>query len=131
MVNFIMDKSKETKEKQEYQELIVKQIMAIARSINCKFTIQNEPISIEKAFGAVGLLPAILRRADQLCSFCMGYGLGVTFDKADNSMLGVAVFFDKKVAIALRLLCVTDVLLEIVHASSSSQIVPLDSLIEE
>ncbi len=125
-----MDKNKE-KEKQDYQHLIIKQIVAIARSINCKFTVQNEPISVEKAFGPTGLLPAIMRRADQLCSFCMGYGLGVTFDKADNSMLGVAVYFDKKTAISLRLLCITDVLLEIIHSSSSSQIVPLDSLIEE
>ena len=54
-----------------------------------------------------------------------------THGHLSDVMLGVAVFFDKKVAIALRLLCVTDVLLEIVHASSSSQIVPLDSLIEE
>lgn len=126
-----MDKNKDIKEKQAQQELIVKQIVAIARSINCKFTVNNEEIAIEKAFGALGLLPAIMRRADQLCSFCMGYGLGVTFDKADNSMLGVSVYFDNKVAISLRLLCITDVILEIVHASSSTQVVPLDSLIEE
>jgi len=46
-------------------------------------------------------------------------------------MLGVSVYFDNKVAISLRLLCITDVLLEIVHASSSSQLVPLDSLMDE
>ncbi len=126
-----MDKNKEIKEKQEYQRLVIKQIVAIARSINCKFTVTNEEITVEKAFAATGLLPAIMRRADQLCSFCMGYGLGVTFDRADNSMLGVSVYFDNKIAISLRLLCITDVLLEIVHASSSSQTVPLDSLMEE
>lgn len=126
-----MDLNKEIKEKQEKQEAIIKQIMAIARAINYKFTLRNEPISIEKAFSAVGLLPAIMRRADQLCYFCMGYGLGVTFEKADNSMLGVSVYFDKKVAISLRLLCVADVLLEIVQVSGSNQTVPLDSLLEE
>jgi intracellular multiplication protein IcmS len=126
-----MSQNKEVKDKKEQQEAIVKQIMAIAKSINYKFTLRNEPITVEKAFSTVGLLPAIMRRADQLCYFCMGYGLGVTFEKAENSMLGVSVYFDKKVAISLRLLCVVDVLLEIVHSSSSNQSVPLDSLLEE
>ncbi len=126
-----MDKNKDIKEKQEQQILIIKQIVAIAKSINCKYTVKNEEIEVDKAFSALGLLPAIMRRADQLCSFCVGYGLGVTFDRADNSMLGVSVYFDNKVAISLRLLCITDVLLEIVHASSSSQLVPLDSLMDE
>ena len=126
-----MNSNSDIKERQDQQDLIVTKIMAIAKAMNCKFTVKNEEISIEKAFSAVGLLPAIMRRADQLCSFCMGYGLGVTFDRADNSMLGVAVQFDNKIPISLRLLCFTDVILEIIHASSSSQIVSLDSLMEE
>lgn len=126
-----MNSNNEKKEIKEKQENIAKQIIAIAKAINCKFTIKNEEIAVEKAFGILGLLPAVVRRADQLCSFCLGYGLGVTFDRADNSMLGVSVCFDDKVPISLRLLCVTDVLLEIVNASSSSQVVPLDSLVEE
>ncbi len=126
-----MNSNSDIKERQDQQDLIVTKIMAIAKAMNCKFTVKNEEISIEKAFSAVGLLPAIMRRADQLCSFCMGYGLGVTFDRADNSMLGVAVQFDNKIPISLRLLCFTDSILEIVHTSSSSQLVALDSLMEE
>ena len=126
-----MNSNSDIKERQEQQDLIVTKIMAIAKVMNCKFTVKSEEIAIEKAFSAVGLLPAIMRRADQLCSFCMGYGLGLTFDRADNSMLGVSVQFDNKIPISLRLLCFTDVILEIVHTSSSSQLVPLDSLMEE
>ena len=126
-----MNSNSDIKERQDQQDLIVTKIMAIAKAMNCKFTVKNEEISIEKAFSAVGLLPAIMRRADQLCSFCMGYGLGVTFDRADNSMLGVAVQFDNKIPISLRLLCFTDSILEIVHTSSSSQLVALDRLMEE
>ena len=126
-----MNSNSDIKERQEQQDLIINKIMAIAKAMNCKFTVKNEEISIEKAFSAAGLLPAIMRRADQLCSFCMGYGLGVTFDRADNSMLGVSVQFDNKIPISLRLLCFTDVILEIVHTSSSGQLVPLDSLTEE
>ncbi len=121
----------ELKQKREKQELIIKQIVAIAKSINCSFTLKNDPIEPEKAFNATGLLPAIMRRADQLCSFCMGYGLGVTFERADNSILGVAVNFDDKVAISLRLLCITDVILEIVHSAAANQTVALDSLMED
>ena len=126
-----MNSNSDIKERQEQQDLIVTKIIAIAKVMNCKFTVKSEEIAIEKAFSAVGLLPAIMRRADQLCSFCMGYGLGVTFDRADNSILGVSVQFDNKIPISLRLLCFTDVILEIVHTSSSSQLVPLDSLTEE
>lgn len=126
-----MNSNNDIKERQAQQDLIVTKMLAIAKAMNCKFTLKSDDIAIEKAFSAIGLLPAIMRKADQLCSFCMGYGLGVTFDRADNSMLGVSVQFDNKIPISLRLLCFTDVLLEIVHASSSTQIVSLDSLVEE
>ncbi len=126
-----MNSNSDVKERQAQQDLIVNQIIAIAKAMNCKYTVKNEEITTEKAFGVLGLLPALMRRADQLCSFCMGYGLGVTFERADGSMLGVSVQFDNKIPISLRLLCFTDVILEIIHASSSSQIVSLDSLMEE
>lgn len=119
------------KQQKENQEVIIKQIVVIAKSINCSFTLKNEPIEPEKAFSSTGLLPAIMRRADQLCSFCMGYGIGVTFERADDSILGVAVNFDDKVAISLRLLCITDVILEIVHSAASNKIVSLDSLLDD
>lgn len=126
-----MNSNSDVKERQAQQGIIIAQIIAIAKAMNCKFTVKNEEISVEKAFSANGLLPAIMRKADQLCSFCMGYGLGLTFERADGSMLGVGVQFDNKVPISLRLLCATDVILEVVHSSSSSQLVSLDSLMEE
>ena len=126
-----MNSNSDVKERQGQQDLIVAEIIAIAKAMNCKFTVKGEEITPEKAFSSVGLLPAVMRRADQLSSFCMGYGLGVTFERSDNSMLGVAVQFDNKIAISLRLLCITDVILEVVHSSSSSQLVSLDSLMEE
>lgn len=126
-----MNNLQQLKQQKERQESIIKKIVLIAKSVNCSFTLKNEPIEVEKAFDSTGILPAIMRRADQLCSFCMGYGLGVTFERADNSILGVAVNFDDKVAISLRLLCITDVILEIVHASASNQVVSLDSLLDD
>jgi len=110
------------------KEEIGLQVAAIAKEIGCKFSVKGEEIEADKAFADTGLLPAIMRRADQLCSFCLGYGLGVDFSRADGTMLGVAVNFDDKGASALRLLCAADVLMEIVQNSPDPQMVSLDEL---
>src|SRR3982751_5181906 len=92
---------------------IVPQICAIARTLRCNFTLRDQPISIEQVFAENGLLPAIIRRADQLCSFCLGYGLGVSFEEAQGGMLGVRVKFDEATPNSLRLLCAADVIIEL------------------
>jgi intracellular multiplication protein IcmS len=105
------------------------QVAAIAKGIGCKYVLKGKPVNPEDVFLSNGLLPAIMRRADQLSSFCLGYGLGVDFSRADNAMLGVAVNFDDKGANALRLLCAADVLIEIVQNSADPNTVALDELL--
>lgn len=107
------------------------QLQAVAEVLNCNFTLKGEAIAMEKVFAKSGLLPAIMRRADQLSSFCMGYGLGVTFEKEEGGILGVTVNFNDSVPNSLRLLCATDVLIEIVQGSSSTDNVVLDELMLE
>ena len=107
---------------------IGQQVAAIAKELGCKYTIKGALVNPADVFTANGLLPAIMRRADQLCSFCLGYGLGVDFSRSDGSMLGVTVNFDDKGATALRLLCATDVLVEIVQNAPNQQQVALDEL---
>ena len=107
---------------------IVHQIAAISKVLGCNFTLKGEPISIERVFSKHGLLPAIMRRAEQLNSFCLGYGLGVTFEKADSAMLGVSVEFDEVTPNALRLLCAADVLIEIMQSAPSMDTTPVDML---
>jgi intracellular multiplication protein IcmS len=104
------------------------QVAAIAKELGCKFTLKGAVVEPVDVFTAKGLLPAIMRRADQLCSFCLGYGLGVDFARADGTTLGVTVNFDDKGTSALRLLCAADVLVEIVQNSPNPQQVPLDEL---
>ena len=65
-------------------------------------------------FASAALLPAIARRADQLCSLCLGYGLGGTFDETEDARVGVRVTFDDVTPNVLRLLCITDVLYELI-----------------
>ena len=105
-----------------------KQLIIIAKALNANFTLNQRPISYEEVFAETGLLPAIARRADQLCSLCLGYGIGISFDEADQSVLGVKVIFDDATPSVLRFLCITDVLAELIHAGPSPASTPLDEL---
>ena len=106
-----------------------KQLIKLARSLEAHFTLNNQAISYEKIFSEDGLLPALTRRADQLASLCLGYGLGATFDEAPDTPLGVMVKFDDATPEVLRLLCITDVLNEIIKAAPARNKVALDELL--
>ncbi len=105
-----------------------KKLCRIAAKLEANFTLNDNPISYEEVFADKGLLPAIARRADQLCSLCLGYGIGATFDEAEDSTLGVQVTFDEVTPEALRLLCITDVVNELIKSAPSLDTTPLDEL---
>ncbi len=108
---------------------ITKAMCMIASSMNAKFYLNSGFIKYEDVFAYTGLLPAIARRADQLCSLCLGYGLGVTFTDAEEGLLGSRVVFDEVTPNALRLLCLADVLSELIQGGPSSDYTPLDELL--
>lgn len=101
---------------------------AIAASLNAKFYLNDRFVSLEEVFSDKGLLPAIAKRADQLCSLCLGYGLGASFDEAENALLGIGVTFDEVTPNALRLLCMTDVINELIQGGPNKDYTPLDEL---
>jgi intracellular multiplication protein IcmS len=105
-----------------------KRLTVVANSMNCQFLLKGEPIKTEKVFSPSGLLPAMMRRADQLCSLCLGHGLGVTFERSDGAMLGVVVVLNDQVPMVLRLLCATDILAELVQGSPSIKAISVDML---
>lgn len=107
---------------------INKQLAKLARALGAKFYLNDRPISMEEVFTDNGLLPAIARRADQLCSLCLGYGIGVSFEEAESSLLGVSVTFDEVTPNVLRYLCITDVLCELIQSAPARDKVPLDEL---
>ena len=107
---------------------ITQQLSAVAAAMGCQYTIKGESIAYDKVFSPTGLLPAIMRRADQLCSFCLGYGLGLTFERSDNATLGVVVQMDAATPSVLRLLCVLDVLYEFMQQAASPEAISLDEL---
>ena len=107
---------------------LTKKLCALAKAMRLNFTLNSKPISFEDVFADTGLLPALARRADQLCSLCLGYGIGVSFDEADKATLGVKVKFDEVTPDILRLLCICDVLSELVNSAPSRDSTPLDEL---
>ena len=100
----------------------------IANSMNAKFYLNDRFVSFDEVFSDTGLLPAIAKRADQLCSLCLGYGLGATFDETEGALLGIRVIFDDVTPNVLRLLCMTDVVNELIQGGPSRDYTPLDEL---
>ncbi len=107
---------------------ISKGMVLIASKMRAKFMLNNHPIKYEDVFAPTGLLPAIVRRADQLSSLCLGYGLGASFEDAEGALLGTRVLFDEVTPNALRLLCLTDVVNELIQGAPSVDNTPLDEL---
>lgn len=107
---------------------ISKCMAKIAASMNAKFYLNDRFVSFDEVFSETGLLPAIAKRADQLCSLCLGYGLGATYDEPEGALLGIRVVFDEVTPNVLRLLCMTDVMNELIQGGPSRDYTPLDEL---
>lgn len=107
-----------------------KQLTKIAQKLGVKFTLRSKPISFGDVFSPTGLLPGIARRADQLSSLCLGYGIGAKFEKVEGQgPLGQKVSFDEVTPEALRYLSMTDVLCDFINAAPSRDAVSLDALL--
>lgn len=107
---------------------ISEQMAKAARLMYAQFSLNGRPMTMEEVFSPTGLLPAMARRADQLSSLCLGYGIGVTFEEAEGSVSGVKVIFDDITPNALRLLCLIDVMSELMKGYPRGSSVPLDQL---
>lgn len=105
-----------------------RQLISIAETLGAKFQLNNKPISHSEVFADTGLLPAIARRADQLCSLCFGYGIGVSFEESEKAILGVRVVFDETTPTILRLMCICDTLNEIIQNAGDPNNTALDEL---
>lgn len=108
----------------------ISSIMAmIARSQQAQFTLNGRPMMMEEVFSLEGLLPGMARRADQLSALCMGYGIGATFEEAEGTPLGVRVIFDDITPNGLRVLCLVDVMMELMKSASPGMPAQLDQLL--
>ncbi len=108
---------------------ISEQMAKVARAMNAQFSLNGRPMTMEEVFANTGLLPGIARRADQLSSLCLGYGIGVTFEEAEGTALGVKAVFDEITPHSLRILCMIDVLTELIKGSGRGGVTALDQLL--
>lgn len=107
---------------------VSQQMVKIAQTINARFSLNGRPMTAEEVFSPTGLLPAIARRADQLSSLCLGYGIGATFEQLEGSTLGVKAVFDDITPNVLRMLCLIDVLYELIKGTPKGEVTVLDQL---
>src|SRR3990167_2145276 len=98
-------------------------LSAMTKQIGANFTLKGRPISYTEMFADTGLLPGLVKRADQLASLCLGYGLGATYEDVEKSLLGVKVTFDEFTPDVLRLFCILDVLNELIKNSPMKETV--------
>lgn len=103
-------------------------MIKMARAINARFTLNGRPLTMEEVFSPTGLLPGITKRADQLSSLCMGYGIGATFEEAEGATLGVKVIFDDITPHTLRLFFLLDMIFELMKFAPRGEPAPLDQL---
>lgn len=105
-----------------------KKLTSIAKQMKVNFTLKSSVIMHKEIFSDTGLLPGLTKRADQLAQLCLGYGLGATYEDVEGALLGVKVNFDEFTPEVLRLLCILDVLNELVKMSPTRGEVALDEL---
>lgn len=103
-------------------------MIRVARQMQGNYSLNGRPMTMEEVFKVDGLLAGIARRADQLSSLCLGYGIGVTFEEAEGSTLGVKVIFDDITPNSLRLLTMIDVLSELMRGVRPGEMTALDQL---
>ena len=102
----------------------------MAKDNGWEFSLKGRDLTPEEMFAFNGMLPALAKRADQLSLLCLGYGVGVSFDESDSSILGYQMKLNEDSPDVVRLACLYDVLLELVNHSTSSK-VAVDELLYE
>ncbi|MDP3558961.1 MAG: type IV secretion IcmS family protein [Legionellaceae bacterium] len=107
---------------------LIQSLTQITAQMGAKFYLNDRFVSYDEVFSDAGVFTAMVRRADQLAYLCLGYGLGVTFEDAEGTLLGSRAVFDEVTPNALRLLCLLDVISELVQGGPSKDYTPLDEL---
>lgn len=107
---------------------IYKCMALIADKMQIKFSINSKPLTSIEVFAHNGMFPAIIKRADQLSSFCLGSGLGLTFENTPTGMTGTKAIMDSSVSNAYRIMCMTEILCELMESSPNPKQLALDNL---
>ncbi len=108
---------------------IAQQLTSIVKVMKVQFSFKGRPLSFAEVFSEDGALPGLAKRADGRALMTLGYGIGATFEDSIDSLLGSKVSFDEYTPGVLRLLCILDVIDELMKGSGAqSKIISLDEL---
>lgn len=107
---------------------LANKLIKITKRMGVNFTLKGNTIAYTEIYSDTGLLPGLTKRADQLASLCLGYGLGASYEDVEKSILGTRVKFDEFTPDILRVFCIIDVVNELIKTSPSRDEVPLDEL---
>lgn len=109
--------------------IINDKLEVIAARLSVQFTIKGEVISHRRLFAANGFLPQLSKRAEQVSQLSLGCSLGAKYEEDQDALGGLIVQFDDFTPLFLRLMCLTDVLCELIKMSSDPHLVALDELL--
>lgn len=109
-------------------DALIQFCMALTRHFELTYVLRSKEVDPEEVFSDVGLLPALLKRSDQLASLCFGVTSGASYKDEDKSMLGTRLILPKKPLPVSSLVCIQDTLLEISRGVKKNR-VELDELL--
>lgn len=104
------------------------QLKLISTEMKLEFTLSGQVMPMEEVFAEDGYLPAFIKRADQLCEFCLGHNLGVEYKETEGTRLGKTVQLNDKVSTVLRLMCAVEILHELMENSYNRSTIAIDYL---
>ena len=105
----------------DVMEDVMKICDKISKKMNITYVLKSKTIEHEKVFSTTGLLPSIIKRADQLSLLLFGKKTGSEFKDSEKSMLGVEVKVDNCKELT-SLLCVADVLMEMLKRAKDNRV---------
>ena len=117
-------------------EVIVNTCIKLANNSGKAFSLksnsgaQSSMITAEAAFAANGVLPAIAKRAEQICSMALGTELGATYKKCTKSPISREVSFNSGPLNSARIMIIADILLETIRFGGS-EVISLDEFLYE
>lgn len=105
-------------------------LIAYSNAHNINYTLRGNNITADEVFSPQGLLPAMAKRADQIASLCFGYGIGIDLPKQEKTTTGFTITIREDSPPFILVLCIFDVLQEIIKNSSKKK-TALDELLYE
>ena len=97
---------------------------SVASKRGLKFALRSKLVDVDEVFSDVGLLPALLKRADQLCMLCFGVSSGALYSEDEKSILGTRVRIEDHVeSLPMGVYaCMLDTMLEIARGERNGRI---------